>query len=92
MKSEGVAIRAVLTKKGEPDVRVELRRGSPSDFEVIENGRPIGVFYRTMTPPNKRRPGAPDFGAPLGLHEAWEKCIAQRYRGYEVTNLEEGHN
>lgn len=24
-----------------------------------------------------------------GIGEAWEKCIAQRYPGYQVSNLEE---
>ncbi|HEY2115954.1 MAG TPA: hypothetical protein VGJ51_12740, partial [Candidatus Angelobacter sp.] len=56
------------------------------DFEVIENGRAIGVFYRTVTP-NQHTIGMP--GRRLSLEEAFGKCIAQRYPGYQLSNMEE---
>ena len=91
MTGEANVISGLLSKKGIPDVRLELRCISPSDFEVIENGRPVSVFHMTGTPPNRRKPAVSEFTTPppLGLREAWEKCVAQRYRGYKVSNLKE---
>jgi len=89
MTGDAIVIAGVLSKKGIPDVRLELRRISPSDFEVVENGRPVSVFCKTVIALNKHEPDVTQSGAPPGLREAWEKCVAQCYRGYKVMDLEE---
>ena len=38
----------MLTKAGLPDVEFELHRAGRSEFEMIENGRFVRKFFRTM--------------------------------------------
>lgn len=48
MGNDASALRAVLTRAGVPDVQFELRRAGGTEFEMIENGRVVGVFFKTM--------------------------------------------
>ncbi len=68
----------MLTKAGFPEVQFELRRSGRSGFEMIENGRVVGLFTGTRV-----------FFRTVELREAWEACIAKRYPGYQVSNMEE---
>jgi len=81
VNSSAVAIRGLLVKEDAPSIRLEICRTSASDFEIIENGRAIGVLYRALT--------YPKLDNYMELGEAWQKCIAQRYPGYQVSEVEE---
>lgn len=54
---EARRVRAVLSKQGEPDIQFELVRKSAVDFDVLENGNSVGVYYRTLSRPPVGAPG-----------------------------------
>jgi hypothetical protein len=80
------ALRAVLKKAGCADVRFELRRDSAFDFTIIEDDKPVAVFWRTISPRQAMTGDPPTF---MGIQEAWQSCLAKRFPGYAATNLEE---
>jgi hypothetical protein len=85
IQSDSIARRAVLKKEGCADVHLELHRASAFDFTIVENGKSVGVFWRTVSPQQAMRGDAPS----LSLPDAWDSCLAKRYPGYSATNLEE---
>ena len=82
--ANAMGVRALLTKGDAPSIQLMLWRNSASDFEMIENGRAVGVFYRTIVPPH--------FDNYFPLEEAWQKLIELRYPGYQLSNVEEALN
>ena len=86
LSPNAVGVQGLLTKDNAPSIEFTVWRNSAWDFEVIENGRAVGVFYRTVAP-NQHTIGVP--GNYLSLEEVWWKCIAQRYPGYQPFNMEE---
>jgi hypothetical protein len=88
LPNDAKRVRAILSRPGVPDIRLELHRISGTEFAVIENGRNVGVFYRGLAPP---RPGAPALaysGTYLGISDAFEGCIAKRYPDYVARDIE----
>ncbi len=85
MKSSAAARRAVLRREDCPDIRFELHRASAFDFTIVENGKSVGVFWRTISPQQAMRGDGPS----LSLSDAWDSCLAKRYPGYTATDLEE---
>lgn len=48
MVNNVTALRAMLTKSGIPGIQFELRRNGPSEFEMIEDGRMVGVSFEGL--------------------------------------------
>jgi len=86
MEPSELAMRAVLKKEGCVDIRFELRRTSSFDFTIVENGKEVGVFWRTISPQQAIWGGGP---TPVPIREAWKSCLAKRFPDYTATNLEE---
>jgi hypothetical protein len=78
------ALRAILKKDGEADIRLEVRRRSEFDFEVLENGNPVKAAWRALSP----QEAISGTAKPLTLQQAWENSVSQ-FPDYAVTNLEE---
>ena len=43
------ALRTVLKKEGNPDVRLEIRRSSATDFAIIVDGHHKGVIWKPLS-------------------------------------------
>jgi hypothetical protein len=84
--SVAFALRAVLKKEGADDVLLEIRRSSAFDFAILENGRPTGTAWKTVSPQQAMRGES----SPFSLQEAWDSWVAKRFPDYTVTTLEEG--
>jgi len=83
--NEAIARRAALKRDGYADVQFELHRRSAFDFEMIENGKRTGVFWRTLTPEQAMRGD----GGYLSLDEAWMSCVSKRFPECTVTAPED---
>jgi hypothetical protein len=79
------ARRAVLKKQGFPDIRFELHSNGAASFTIFENGKQVGVFWKTVSP-HKAMWGK---DTPMSLEEAFQRCAAQRFPDYTVMDLEE---
>jgi hypothetical protein len=81
-----IACRTLLKKDNSPDVRLEVHKLDGFSVAVVENGKGVGLFWRTVSP-NRSFWGKEE---PLSLQEALQTCAAQRHPDYTVTDLEEG--
>jgi hypothetical protein len=80
--NEAKRVRAVLSKQGEPDIRFELHRISALDFSIVENGKNLGVCWRTLSKP----PGLQE--TTFAISQAFEDCVGKKYPGYTVKQVE----
>ncbi len=85
---EAKRVRAVLSKQGEPDIHFELVRSSAVDFSIIENGKSVGVYWRTLSRPPADVPGLQSGDTYLRTSGALEGCLAKRYPGYIVKQVQ----
>jgi|SRR6267154_4101273 len=84
--NEPIARRAILQKSGVTDIQFELHRHrSGFDFAMIENGRNVGVFWRTLTPQQAMCGDAPN----LSMDSVWESCVVKRYPGFTASAVED---
>jgi hypothetical protein len=81
-------VRALLSKQGEADIQFELLRTSPVDFTILENGKSVGVYWRALSRPPTDAPGLRSEDTHLGISEALEGCLAKRYPGYTLKQVE----
>ena len=81
-------VRAVLSKQGKADIQFELLRTSPVDFTILENGKSVGVYWRTLSGPPTGTPGLRSEDTYLRISEALEGCLAKRYPGYTPMQVE----
>ena len=88
LSHDAIRVRAVLTKEGESDIRLELHRNTNVEFVVIENGKPAGAYYLTLTPSTTGAPGLVYAETSLSISDAFEGCLAKQYPGYTATNVE----
>jgi len=88
LPDDASGVRAILKKKGEPDIRLELSRTSPVDFAIVEDGKPVGIYYRTLSPPKPGTPGLVHNDTRFSISEAFAGCLSERYPGYVATDIE----
>lgn len=83
MQSIIVGRRAVLTKQGSPDVRVQVSSMPGGGFTVSENGV-TSAMWPKYTPRQLQTGDTP----PMTLDDAWRQTLS-RYSDYEVTAVED---
>jgi hypothetical protein len=88
LSDDAKRVRALLSKEGTADIRLELHRISTTEFAVVEDGRNIGVFYRGLAPPRPGAPGLAYRGSYLDISDAFEACIAKRYPDRTARNIQ----
>lgn len=85
---DAVAVRVTLTKEGQPNIIVELHRASPVDFSVVEDGKPLGSYYRTLSPPKQGAPGLVFNDTQFPIGAALRGYVRDRHPGYGVSTIE----
>lgn len=85
-ESNGFARRATIKMNGRPDIKFELRRISAVDFEMIEDGKHVGPFWKVFSPHQLRSVHGP---TSFSLDQAWESCLAKRFPGCVAVDVED---
>jgi hypothetical protein len=81
--SDAVAVHVVLTKDGRTET-LELRRSGPMDFQVFQNDKIAGMFYRGLV----ASPIEPvqDFN----IADAVIEYVTANYEGFEIQRIDAG--
>jgi hypothetical protein len=79
MQSIIIGRRAVLTKQGSPDVRVQVSSMNGGGFTVTENGKSSALWPK-YTPRQLQTGDTP----PMTLDDAWRHLLS-KYPDYTVT-------